>query len=121
MLTTFLAYFGTFVLFATGVTMVAEFINDLFKIPSKPDAKISPKQIVSWVVAIAGACLGYALQLGFFADFGTVNQWQGWVMTAATGFGAGLAANGIYDINVIYEALKFIFQFLKPQTKVINE
>jgi hypothetical protein len=42
-------------------------------------------------------------------------------MTVATGFGAGLAANGIYDINVIYEALKFIFQFLKPKTKVINE
>ena len=121
MLTTFLTYFGTFVLFATGVTLVTEFINDLFKVPSKPDAKISPKQIVSWVVAITGACLGFVLQLGFFADFGTVNQWQGWVMTAATGFGAGLAANGIYDINMIYEALQFIFRFLKPKTKVINE
>lgn len=106
---------------ATGVTLVAEFINDLFKVPSNHKAKISPKQIVSWVVAITGACLGYVLQLGFFADFGTVDQWQGWAMTVATGFGAGLAANGIYDINVVYEVLKFIFQFLKPQTKVINE
>lgn len=121
MITTILSYFGTFALFAAGVTIIAEFINDLFKVSSKPETRISPKQAVSWVVAILGACLGYALQVGFFTEFGTVDQWQGWVMTAVTGLGAGLVANGIYDVNIIQDALKFIFQFLKPQTKVINE
>ena len=121
MLTNFLSFFGTFLAFVAGVTAVSEFVNDLFKVPSKPEAKfMSPKQIVSWVIAVGGACLGFVLQLGFFADFGTTDMWQGWVMTGLTGICAGLAANGIYDINAVHDFLKWVFQFMnKP--KVINE
>lgn len=122
MITTFLAYFGTFVAFVAGCTAITEFINDLFKVPSNPDAKfMSPKQIVSWVISVGFACLGFALQLGFFAEFGTTDMWQGWVMTACTGIGAGLASNGVYDINVVHDVLKYIFQFLKSKTETINE
>ena len=122
MITTFLAYFGTFVAFVAGCTAITEFINDLFKVPSKPNAKfMSPKQIVSWVISVGLSCLGFALQLGFFAKFGTTDMWQGWIMTACTGIGAGLASNGTYDINLVHDILKWIFQFLQPKVKVINE
>ena len=122
MITTLLQYFATFAAFVAGVAFVTEFINDLFKVPSKPDAKFaSPKQIVAWVVAILGACLGFYMQVGFLAEYGPVDQWTGWVMTVITGFFAGLASNGTYDINLIQNILKFIFQFLQPKTKVINE
>jgi hypothetical protein len=59
---------------------------------------IKRPQFVSWVLAMAMAFVGMLFDLGLFADM-TV------AVTAAHGFGIGLAANGIFDVSVIEGAL----------------
>ena len=115
-ISTFYEYFRTFAAFVGGIMLVTQFINDVFKINGK-----WPRRIASWVIAILGAVLGFYGQIGFFAEFGTPDQWQGWVMTVLTGFGAGVASNGIYGIDQIKKILQWIFQWIKHKPQVINE
>ena len=52
-------------------------------------------QILVWVVAILLAALGNLVNLGFLSE-------ATWMMTLLYGFGAGLAANGIFDITIVH-------------------
>ena len=110
-----LNYFGTFAAFAGGVVVITKFLNEIFKITSK-----GWKQAMAWIVAIIMAVFGFYTQTGFFANYGSVNEWYGWVLTVITGFGAGLAANGLYDINYIRIALDWIAQLFKKDT-IVNK
>ena len=112
----FTQYFGTFAAFVAGVTVVTQFFKNLLKIESK-----GWKIATSWLVSIIGALVGFCFQLGFFADFGTPEVWQGWVMAGLVGIGGGVAACGFYDITVVEKIVKWIWSFLKPKAKVINE
>ena len=57
--------FATFVAFVSGVIAITEAVNKLFKVEGT-----TAKFIVSWVVAIGMACLGFGLQLGGSGDNG---------------------------------------------------
>lgn len=107
-MTTIMTMFATFVAFVGGVVMLTEIINKLFKVENG-----KAKLIISWATSIAMACLGFGLQLGFFADCGTPDMWQGWVKTVLIGLGCGLCANKMYDREEIWKLLEWIFSFFK--------
>lgn len=96
--------FATFVAFVSGVIVLTESINNLFKVQGS-----TAKLIVSWVMSLTLAALGFAFQLGFFADCGTPDTWQGWVKTLLIGLGCAACANKIYDRKEIWQLLQFIF------------
>jgi hypothetical protein len=96
--------FATFVAFVAGVMVVTEAVNKLFKVEGQ-----TPKLIVSWVMSLGLAALGFGLQLGFFAEIGDVNTWQGWVKTAFIGWGCGWCANYMYDRDEMWHLLEQIF------------
>jgi len=71
--------------------------------------KTAPTQLLSWIVALALAFAGYALQLGIFAGAGPI-----W--TAIYGLAAGLTANGVADITIVQSLLVAIGARV-PKTK----
>lgn len=113
---TFIEYFGTFTAFVTGVVTFTEFFKKIFNITKKGWIFA-----ISWGLAILGALGGFWGQVGFLAQYGTPDMWQGWVMAAVTGLGAGVAANGLYDQTWVEKMVEFIWSFIKPKTKTINE
>lgn len=100
--------FATFVAFVLGVMTLTEAVNKLFKVED-----CLAKLIISWVLSLSLAAAGFALQLGFFADCGTPDMWQGWVKAALVGIGGGLCANGLYDRNEMWRLLELIFGMFK--------
>lgn len=112
MATTLMTMFSSFVLFVSGVIVINEALFRLFKVENS-----RTKLILSWVFSIALACIGFALQLGFFADCGAIDTWHGWVKTVLIGLGCGLAANKIYDRNEIWDFLQWIFSMFKAKKK----
>lgn len=102
--------FSSFVLFVGGVLFITEAVNKLFKVEGG-----TAKLIVSWVLSLALAALGFGLQLGFFAQCGDVASWQGWVKAALVGIGCGLCANGLYDREEIWQLLEKIFGIFKKR------
>lgn len=102
--------FSSFVLFVSGVLFLTEAVNKLFKVQGS-----TPKLIVSWVMSIALAALGFYLQLGFFADCGSISTWQGWTKAALVGVGCGLCANKMYDREEIWRLLEQIFSIFKKR------
>ena len=73
------------------------------------------KLIISWVTSIVLAAVGFYFQLGFFADCGTPDMWQGWVKTGLIGLGCGLCANKMYDREEIWRLLEIIFGMFKKK------
>lgn len=65
-------------------------------------------QVISWLVSIALCFVGWAFKLGMFE---TINTW--WVVLLY-GLGTGLAANGVFDIELIQTILEKIFKPTKP-------
>ena len=104
--------FSSFVLFVSGVLFLTETVNKLFKVQGS-----TQKLIVSWVMSIALAALGFGLQLGFFADCGSIDTWQGWTKAALVGIGCGLCANKMYDREEIWNLLEQIFSIFKKKDK----
>ena len=102
--------FATFVAFVSGVVFITEAVNKLFKIEGS-----TPKLIVSWVMSLGLAAVGFALHLGIFSTIGAVDTWQGWVKCALIGIGCGLAANKIYDREEIWKLLEQIFSLFKKK------
>lgn len=96
--------FSNFVLFVGGVIMLTEAVNRLLKVSGG-----TAKLVVSWVVSLAMAAVGFWLQLGFLADCGAVDQWQGWVKALLVGIGCALCANGLYDRTEIWTLLERLF------------
>ena len=109
-MSTLTTMFSTFVAFVGAVILLAESVNKIFKIENW-----TTKLILSWVMSLALAALGFYFQLGFFADCGTPDMWQGWVKTALVGLGCGLAANKIYDREEIWRLLEIIFGMFKKK------
>lgn len=112
---TLMTMFASFVLFVGGIITITEMVNKLFKVQGTV-----PKLIVSWVLSLGLAAFGFWQQLGFFADCGTIDQWQGWVKAGLIGIGCALAANKIYDRNEIWTLLEMIFSFFKKDGKAIR-
>ena len=104
--------FATFVGFVGGVIFITGFINKLFKVENS-----RVKWIISWVMSIGIAIVGFVLQLGIFADCGTVDQWFAWVKVVLIGVGCAFAANKTYDANEIWTALEWLFSFFEKDGK----
>lgn len=102
--------FATFVAFVGGVMVITEAVNKMFKV-----SNATAKLIVSWVMSLALAAVGFWLQLGFFADCGAVDTWQGWVKAGLVGVGCGLCANGLYDREEIWTLLEKLFGLFKKK------
>lgn len=112
---TLMAMFATFVGFVGWVILITEFINKLFKVENS-----RVKWIISWVMSIGLAIVGFVLQLGIFADCGTVDQWFAWVKVVLIGVGCAFAANKTYDANEIWTALEWLFSFFNKDGKEIR-
>lgn len=100
--------FATFVLFVGGVMFITEAFNKAFKVEGK-----TAKLIVSWVLSLVLAAVGFYFQLGFFADCGAITEWQGWVKSGLIGIGCGWCANGLYDREEMWHLLEQIFSLFK--------
>ena len=111
-MTTIMTMFASFVAFVSGMILIIETVNKLFKIENK-----NAKLIISWVLSIGMAALAFWPQWGFFADCGTPDHWQGWVKAALIGFGCALVENKIYDMDEIWRLLEMIFSIFKSSKK----
>ena len=104
----FFESFATFGSIAAMHDFIVELIVKTFKIE-----KSWLKQLVSWVIPIAVAIVGFVLNLGMFAQFGGMTEWQGWVYTVLVGLGMGLTSNGIFDIELVKSLLNAISNLFK--------
>ena len=104
----FFESFATFGSIAAMNVFIVELIVKTFKIE-----KSWLKQLVSWVIPIAVSIVGFVLNLGMFAQFGGLAEWQGWVYTVLVGLGMGLTSNGIFDIELVKSLLNAIHNLFK--------
>lgn len=102
--------FATFVAFVGGVMFITEAVTKLLKVQGS-----TAKLIVSWLLSLALAALGFAMQWGFFADCGNVTEWQGWVKAALIGIGGAWCANGMYDRDEMWRLLEMLFSIFKKK------
>ena len=109
---TIVAMFATFVAFVSGVIAITEAVNKLFKVENQ-----SIKLLVSWLMSFGLAALGFYLQLGFFADCGPVDIWQGWVKAMLIGLGCGWCANKMYNREEMWRMLEWVFSFFDKNGK----
>lgn len=110
-----MSMFSSFVAMVSGVLFVTEAVNKLFKIENS-----NVKLIMSWVMSFGIAALGFWLQLGFFADCGSIDTWQGWVKAMLIGLGCGLCANKLYDRDEMWRMLEWLFSFFSKDGKAIR-
>jgi hypothetical protein len=82
-------WFGTLGGIAALTVFVGGVLNGLLKV-----TKTFVKQLVAWIVAILLAVIANLVNLGFLAG-------STWLMTILYGFGAGLVANGIFDVAIV--------------------
>ena len=109
---TLMTMFASFVGFVGGVILITEIINKLFKVENS-----RVKWVISWAVSLGLSAIGFWQQIGFFADCGAVNEWQGWVKTLLIGVGCAFASNKTYDANEIWNALEWLFSFFRKNGK----
>jgi hypothetical protein len=94
-------WFGTLAGFAAVTVFLSGLVNKLFKI------SVSwAKQVVAWLVAILLCFIGNLINFGLLAE-------ATWLQTLVYGLGAGLIANGIFDVAVV----RLILQYLKLDVK----
>lgn len=109
---TLMTMFATFVAFVSGVIAITEAVNKLFKVENH-----NIKLLVSWLMSFGLAALGFYLQLGFFADCGPVDTWQGWVKAMFIGLGCGWCANKMYNREEMWRMLEWVFSFFDKDGK----
>ena len=71
------------------------------------------KQLLTWVMSVGEAIVGFIFSLGLFVVFTTLPAWEGWTFTVLTGLAVGLVANGIYDIPLTQKLLDAIISLIK--------
>jgi hypothetical protein len=104
--------FATFVAFCAGVVLITEAVNRIFKVKGS-----TAKLIVSWILSLGLAALGFGLQLGIFADCGAVTEWQGWAKAELIGLGCALCSNYAYDHDEIWQLLQLLFGIFSPKSQ----
>jgi hypothetical protein len=85
----FSTWFGTLAGIAALTVFLAGVLNGLLKVSKK-----IVKQLVAWLIAIVLSVVANVVNMGFLAE-------ATWLMTVLYGFGAGLVANGIFDVTVV--------------------
>ena len=89
----FNVWFATLAGIAAVTVFIAAAVNTLFKITKK-----IVKQLIAWLIAIVLVFAGNLLNIGFSAEFP-------WLTSLAYGFGAGLVANGMFDVQMVQAML----------------
>jgi len=89
-------WFATLAGIAAVTVFIAAALNTLFKITKK-----IVKQLVAWGVSIVLVLAGNLLNIGFSAEFP-------WLTSLAYGVGAGLVANGLFDVNMVQTILDLL-------------
>ena len=90
--------FGTLAAIVAIVPVITQGIKKLFNknLPGWAN------QLMSWGISILVCFFGWFFDLGILAD---TNWWQ----TLIVGIGTGLAANGVFDIEIVKQFLELIF------------
>lgn len=96
-------WFTNFGTFALLTAFIATFVNGLLNIVKK-----WPRQMVAWGVAIILLVVTDLLNWGYAAEFPIL-------LAVIHGFGAGLAANGVFNIPIIKAILNAIEGLLNPK------
>lgn len=97
-------YLASMVGVAAMSTFLGALLNGLLKI-----VKPFVKQLVVWLVAITVMVIANAVNIGYGGEF---TYWQ----SLLHGLGAGLVANGIFDIPIVKAIMEFIEKLLnKPK------
>lgn len=97
-------YFGSLAGIAALTTFLAALLNGLLKVEKK-----FVKQIIAWLVAIILLVGANLLNYGFNAEFSILKS-------ILYGFGAGLVANGMFDIPFIKILLDKVEGWFAPKT-----
>jgi hypothetical protein len=103
----FVEIFATIAAMVGVVTLVTNWIVELFK------ANGTWKQVIAWVLSILISVVGMIGGYGLFEVFTTLPVWEGWTFTVLTGFGVGLASNGLYDVPYVQKLLESIMFIIK--------
>jgi len=99
-------YLGSMVGVASMSVFLGALLNGLLKV-----TKTFVKQLVVWLVAIVTLVIANLVNIGYAAEF---TIWQ----SLLHGLGAGLVANGIFDIPIVKAIMEFIEGlFNKPVTE----
>lgn len=93
-----MSIFTTLASLVAGVPVVTQAIKRIIN----KDLPGWANQLISWIIGIAITMFGWFFDLGCLAD---ANWWQALIV----GFGVSLAANGVFDINLIKWLLELIF------------
>jgi hypothetical protein len=96
-------YFGSLAGIAVVTAFFAAMLNGLLKVE-----KSFLKQLIAWAVAIILMVVTDLLNFGFAAEFSILKA-------VIYGFGAGLVANGVFDIPIIKSILDKVEGWFKPQ------
>lgn len=97
-------YLASMVGVAAMSTFLGALLNGLLKI-----VKPFIKQLVVWLVAIAVMIIANVANIGYGGEF---TYWQ----SLLHGLGAGLVANGIFDVPIVKAIMEFIEKlFNKPK------
>ena len=96
-------YFGSLAGIAVLSAFFAAMINGLLKVE-----KNILKQLVAWAVAIVLMVVTDLANFGFAADFSILKA-------VIYGIGAGLVANGVFDIPIIKSILDKVEGWFKPR------
>jgi len=89
-------WFATLAGIAAVTVFIAAAVNTLFKITKK-----IWKQVVAWVISILLVVGGNLFNIGFGADFP-------WLTSVIYGLGAGLVANGLFDVTIVQAILDLL-------------
>lgn len=98
-------YFGSIVGIAAAATFVGALLNGLLKVTKK-----FVKQLVVWLVCIVALVGSNLLNFGYAKDFTILTS-------VLHGLGAGLIANGIFDVPVVKAIMEFIEKLFNKQSE----
>ncbi len=99
-------YFGSLLGLSVATAFLAALLTGILKVEKK-----FLKQLVAWGVAIILIVVSDLLNYGFAADFPILKA-------VLYGIGAGLAANGIFDIPIIKAILDSVDGWFRPKENV---
>ncbi len=100
-------WFGSLAGIAAITTFLAATLNGLLKVTSK-----FIRQLVAWVVAILLLIASSVFNFGFAAEFPVLKA-------VVYGVGAGLVANGMFDIPWVKAILDKVDAFFVPKPPVV--
>lgn len=102
----FLDVFVSLASLVAVIPVVTQAIKKIISMITKSEMPSWCNQLLSWIIGIALCMFAWIFDLGCLAD---ANWWQSLIV----GFGVSLAANGVFDIELVKWFLELLFGKLK--------